>query len=261
MQGLAGECAHEEGSWPDDGGFVSVKCISWVYDQTVGDHIAKALLAKIADNANDQGVAWPSIRTLAAQTEIPERTIKRKLAFLIDAGWMTVLRERNEGRYGGNMYHLAVPWATVASGTEGHGGQHQGPLHARTRAHSSLKTTEPSKTEPSKELALAPPRALERDGLWDALTALFGEAGTRSARTLRGKIVTSLLEAGATPDLVAASPALYAERMPEGTTFTETALEKHWGRLMVPAENSNGRAHRRRYGTGLTTREILDSAQ
>ena len=70
-----------------------------------------------------------------------------------------------------------------------------------------------------------------RNETWDALTGLFGEAATETAKSLRGKIVRSLKGAGATPEQIARSRELWRRKMPPETTFTETALEKHWGFL------------------------------
>lgn len=102
---------------------MSVKCIAWVYDTKVGDPYAKALLAKLADNANDAGVAWPSIELLSEQTEIPMRTVKKKMALLRDLGFITVAKRRaSGGQYDRNVYQLAVPWAPGAPGEQPTGG-------------------------------------------------------------------------------------------------------------------------------------------
>lgn len=77
-------------------------------------------------------------------------------------------------------------------------------------------------------------------GIWDALTETFGSAETETARSLRGKIVRSLLGAGATGDEVRAAPERYHARMPAGTTLTETALEKHWGLLQAEESTVTG---------------------
>ena len=101
---------------------MSIHVVTRVYEHKIGDHIAKAVLAKIADNANDAGIAWPSIRYLSETTEIPERTIKRKIAWLVEVGWLIVRKNRTEGgKWGHNVYEVCVPGlpgATVAHGAE-----------------------------------------------------------------------------------------------------------------------------------------------
>lgn len=70
----------------------------------------------------------------------------------------------------------------------------------------------------------------QRNELWDALTEVFGEATTRSSQTLRGKVVSSLRAAGATPDEVVSRARSWPRHF-DTATLTETALEKHWDAL------------------------------
>lgn len=70
----------------------------------------KLVLSKIADEANDDGLgAHPSVDRIAAQTEVPKRTVLRAIARLEAAGLVIVRRpeRRGPGRY--NLYGL--PWA------------------------------------------------------------------------------------------------------------------------------------------------------
>lgn len=74
------------------------------------------------------------------------------------------------------------------------------------------------------------PSKAQRDEVWDALTEVFGKAETETARNLRGKVVRSLVAAGASRESIMervyAWPSFF-----EGATLTELALEKHWGQL------------------------------
>lgn len=69
-----------------------------------------------------------------------------------------------------------------------------------------------------------------RNELWDALTEVFGEARTETAKSLRGKVVRSLAQAGATPDEVLSRARSWPSHF-DSATLTETALEKHWDAL------------------------------
>lgn len=69
-----------------------------------------------------------------------------------------------------------------------------------------------------------------RNPIWDALTAVFGEPSTDTARSLRGKVCASLTRAGATPDEIVARARAWPRHF-EHATLTETALEKHWDAL------------------------------
>lgn len=75
------------------------------------------------------------------------------------------------------------------------------------------------------------PRA--RDEVWDALVVVFGEPTTRSARSLRNRLVVSLKGAGASGEDVVTRSGTWPLHFPDAT-FTETALEKHWDRLGRP---------------------------
>lgn len=73
-----------------------------------------------------------------------------------------------------------------------------------------------------------PPRT--PNPIWDALSEWFGEPATRSEQTLRGRIVSSLNGAGATPQLVHERCHAWSKLFP-GATLTQTALERHWTQL------------------------------
>jgi len=57
---------------------MSIRVMTWVWDNsTVGGNERLCLLA-IADNAADDGRnAWPSLATLARKTRLDERTVRR----------------------------------------------------------------------------------------------------------------------------------------------------------------------------------------
>lgn len=73
----------------------------------------------------------------------------------------------------------------------------------------------------------------ERNPIWDALVEVFGEPSTDTARTLRGKVCSSLTRAGATPEDLIARARSWPRHF-EDATLTETALEKHWDKLGRP---------------------------
>ena len=72
---------------------MSIKAISWAFDQRLNDSTAKLVLLGIADKYNeDRGYAWPSVARLAEMSDCTERTVSRKLAFLEEAGYIKTLR-------------------------------------------------------------------------------------------------------------------------------------------------------------------------
>lgn len=75
----------------------------------VGDPLAKLVLIKLADNANDLGECWPSYQHVADQCEISRRTAMRHIQALEAAGFL-----RKEERFGGpkgnssNLFRLTI---------------------------------------------------------------------------------------------------------------------------------------------------------
>ncbi len=75
----------------------------WARAQRTGSPTAKAVLAYLAERANDDGECWPSVDLIAAETELGRRTVIRQIAALETGGWLAVIRSRR-----GNRYRLAV---------------------------------------------------------------------------------------------------------------------------------------------------------
>lgn len=62
----------------------------------------KFLLVSLADQANDEGVCWPSIASLTRRTGLQERTVYKHLAELESLGHIT--RQQRDGR--STIYHV-----------------------------------------------------------------------------------------------------------------------------------------------------------
>jgi len=95
---------------------VSVHVSSWAWKQEIGDDGAKLVLLKLADSANDDGVAWPKRETLQSECEAGhEDTIKRRLRKLRDLGLIiSVPWHDANGRQTSSMYvlpHRGIPSA------------------------------------------------------------------------------------------------------------------------------------------------------
>ena len=72
---------------------MSIKAISWAFQQRLDDPTAKLVLIGIADKYNeDRGYAWPSVAALAEMADCTERTVSRKLAFLEEAKLIATIR-------------------------------------------------------------------------------------------------------------------------------------------------------------------------
>jgi Fe2+ or Zn2+ uptake regulation protein len=78
---------------------MSIHLISQAWKTPVSDFKAKLVLLKLADNANDEGVAWPHIETIVAETSLCRRSVFRALTVLEESGLITRHRGRNEVVY------------------------------------------------------------------------------------------------------------------------------------------------------------------
>src|SRR5690606_9661885 len=56
----------------------------------------KAVLVSLADQANDEGVCWPSVGTLAKRTCLSERAVQGAIRWLQEAGALSI--EERRGR-------------------------------------------------------------------------------------------------------------------------------------------------------------------
>lgn len=78
---------------------MSLHYTSQAWKTPVTDFKAKLVLLKLADNANDQGVAWPHIETIVSDTSLCRSSVFRALDKLEELGLITRSRGRNEVVY------------------------------------------------------------------------------------------------------------------------------------------------------------------
>lgn len=94
---------------------------------------AKLVLMALADNADDKGVCWPSVRLLAKKCCLSEREIRRILEQLKSGGYVRISKRfRTDGSQTSNRY-IVLPSPSVGGGdkltggsdTSNRGGGHQ----------------------------------------------------------------------------------------------------------------------------------------
>lgn len=69
----------------------------------------KLVLMALADAANDQGICWPSISTVATKCRVSDRTVRRVVQTLIARGLMVSNRRfRKDGSCSSNRYQLML---------------------------------------------------------------------------------------------------------------------------------------------------------
>lgn len=84
---------------------MSFIAVNWVMRLQVGDPIAKFVLYQLADMANDDGIAFPTVEMIARRTELHEATVRRALRRLVEMGLVAV--SPSPGRRS-NTYHLVM---------------------------------------------------------------------------------------------------------------------------------------------------------
>lgn len=84
---------------------MSIKLMTAVWERTDISSTQKLVLLALADWANDDGLCWPSIATIATKSSLKMRAVQMTIRSLEDAGF--VMREEVVGR--GNRYWLRIP--------------------------------------------------------------------------------------------------------------------------------------------------------
>jgi hypothetical protein len=95
---------------------MAIEVMAQVFKLSKASPAAKLVLLAIADHQGERG-AWPSERTLARACNMSERSVRRKIAELVELGELEVIVNAApvEGQYKSNLY-----WVRVAnSGSQG----------------------------------------------------------------------------------------------------------------------------------------------
>ncbi|HEX3809591.1 MAG TPA: helix-turn-helix domain-containing protein [Rhizomicrobium sp.] len=143
---------------------MSGKVIGWAMEQATGSPVTKLVLLKLADNANEEGVCWPSIALMVTHTELSKRAVREHLERLEALGLVRIERRTSCGGKLPNIYHLLIKPAGAGVVQEVHqgGGAGGAPVvHVahdlvqevhRGSAGGALPYKEEPPSEPSKNL-------------------------------------------------------------------------------------------------------------
>lgn len=113
---------------------MSAKLTGYVWDGCAASGMklsSVAIMARLADFSNDEGVCWPSIETIARQIGAGMSTVRTAIARLEAEGWLTRKARRQGNRNASNVYQLNVAKLQAA-------------------AFSQLSDSDPSKSDASK---------------------------------------------------------------------------------------------------------------
>lgn len=113
---------------------MSTKLTGYVWDACAASGMklsSVAIMARLADFSNDEGISWPSIGTIARQIGAGESTVRTAIAQLEKGGWLSRQQRRKGNRNASNVYQLNVNKLQAA-------------------AFSHLSDSDPSKSDASK---------------------------------------------------------------------------------------------------------------
>ncbi|MGI7060365.1 conserved phage C-terminal domain-containing protein [Citrobacter amalonaticus] len=113
---------------------MSTKLTGYVWDACAASGMklsSVAIMARLADFSNDEGVCWPSIETIARQLGAGVSTVRTAIAKLEADGWLSRKARRQGNRNASNVYQLNVAKLQAA-------------------AFSHLSDSDPSKSDASK---------------------------------------------------------------------------------------------------------------
>lgn len=81
---------------------MSLELVAQAYRTRTGSGVAKSILVGLADQANADGLCWPSITYICERAEWDEKTVRRCIASLEAQGHISVVRRNGRG----NLYHI-----------------------------------------------------------------------------------------------------------------------------------------------------------
>jgi DNA-binding transcriptional ArsR family regulator len=152
---------------------MSGKIVGWAFEQDTGSPVAKLILVKLADNANEDGVCWPSVGLIVRHTGLSERAVRKHLGHLARLGLISVEAEIGSKGQRSNRYQLNVPPPAPRAGGAPHRLQAAPAPRAPTPRHQVQGHKDRTSKEPLLNRSGGEPRA--PDGA--AVAAALGEPG------------------------------------------------------------------------------------
>lgn len=251
---------------------MSIRVMSQVWEHSRQQGSALLVLLAIADFADDDGWAYPSIERLAEKARMSTRNVRYVLRDLEASGELMI--EAGGGRHQTNRYRVLVaPPADGETRQDDSGKAIQGMDFSETQRRetlqdpaetlqSSAETLQPVAAEPSRPVktrhrepshtAAAPSAPRARDPLFEAVVEVcYGtdhQSITRTERSRVNRALRELREVGATPEDVYARAVEYRARSPD-YPLTPQTLTKMWTDLAIPRGGSRDH-HRSRTPNG-----------
>ena len=129
---------------------MSIHLISQAWKTQVSSLAAKLVLLKLADNASDEGKAWPHIDTIAAETGLARSSVFRALDELEKSGLVERHRGRNEVIYQIQKSHSETSTSPTVRPQKSHHETSTGPTMGLTLTKEPSREHIVSETEKTK---------------------------------------------------------------------------------------------------------------
>lgn len=140
---------------------MSIQAVSWVLEQTISDPVGKLVMISLANAYNGKsGRCFPSIDQISQETSCSRSTVKRKLQWLSDAGWIAIHNSFDgHGRQLANSYSICFENdegegsnlnPRQATGEPGEGFNCEPPLKEPEEIPENIMSETSSDTSPSK---------------------------------------------------------------------------------------------------------------
>jgi hypothetical protein len=212
---------------------MSVKVMSWVWDQDLPT-TKKMLLLAIADHCDDDGDnAWPSKARLSKKVGINSSYIRRLLRELEDDGWLVTQTQRGGTLQTAsdkrpNLYRINIERGALQDPPLAKRGALQvpprgAPQYPLTISSTSKQTCTPKRAEKTRK----------PDELFDAIVlacSIDATLLTASARGSLNRATKELREVGAEAEQIATAARAFIAKYPNAS-LTPTALAKHYPAL------------------------------
>jgi DNA-binding transcriptional ArsR family regulator len=193
---------------------MSFQMMAWAVAQTTGSPTRKAVLLALANRVNhDTGRCFPSIERLVEETELSDRTVRRALDDLEEAGFIERTRQRHpDGNFGGYEYRLLTSGQSDRSPPDTVTGQNQ-------------EEHQPGRS--SEVLVANAPRTSAQQIVSDYVD-LVREEGVDPPRRIVGIVAQrtkQLLDEGQEPEAIRGALRLMIERRLHPSTLDSLILE------------------------------------
>ncbi|EDL2792065.1 GntR family transcriptional regulator, partial [Salmonella enterica subsp. enterica serovar Typhimurium] len=137
----------------------STKLTGYVWDACAASGMklsSVAIMARLADFSNDEGVCWPSIETISRQLGAGVSTVRTAIAKLEADGWLSRKARRQGNRNASNVYQLnvaklqAAAFAHLSDPDPSESDPSESDASKSDPSESDASKSDPSKSDPSK---------------------------------------------------------------------------------------------------------------